>query len=268
MARYLAGVLADHGWRVTRQDFSGLDYLGLDKGSAGPFVDAATCSARDLERLRTLTFSNVVAERGAGRDLWVLMAHYDAKAEASSDADPAKRTRPVPGANDGASGVGIWLEAARVLPEPPDATLRILLVDGEDGFEDCHPLAGSLFHAQAMGEEERARIRGVYLLDMVGDQEAEFCYGHDAPELREAVVDAATELGVAALTDAPDCDVVDDHSPFANLGVPALDIIDFRAGSYPPYWHTLQDVPSKLSRDMLADVGRVMVRTLEGVTGS
>ena len=259
---YLAGVLEDHGWRVTRQDFSGGDYLALEKGSAGAFINDESCSSIDLERLRTLTFSNVVAESGTGPDLWILMAHYDAKAEASSDPDPRNRSQPVPGANDGASGVGVWLEAARVLVARSGATLRIVLVDGEDGFEDCHPLAGSLFHARSMDDDERSRIRGVYVLDMVGDPEAEFCYGHDAPELRGAIVESAAELRVAALADAPDCTVIDDHTAFADLGVPALDLIDFRGGAYPPYWHTLRDVPSRLSPDTLAGVGRVMVRAL------
>ena len=268
VATYLGDVLAGYGWRVSRQDFSGLEYLDLDKGSVASFIDAESCSTADRERLRSLTFSNVVAERGTGRDLWVLMAHYEAKAEASSDPDPANRTRPVPGANDGASGVAVWLEAARLLSERSTATVRILLVDGEDGFEDCHPLAGSLFHAMTMGGPERSRIRGVYLLDMVGDPQPGFCYGHNAPGLRDAVVGSAAALGVTALAEAPDCRVVDDHTAFTDLGVPALDLIDFRGGRYPPYWHTLQDVPSTLSAEMLADVGRVMVRTLERLTAS
>jgi len=265
VAAHLGQVLGDAGWRTSTQGFSGRDYEGLRKEAVASYVEA--CSSEDIERVRGLAFANVLAERGSGPDLWILMAHYDAKAEASGDSVRANRTRPVPGANDGASGVAVWLEAARLLREPPEATFRILLTDGEDGFEDCHPLAGSLFHAQTLSDDDRARIRGVILLDMVGDPAAEFCYAHDAPALREMLVAAAVGLGVRSLADAPDCEVIDDQTPFAQLGLPAVDVIDFRGGRYPPYWHTLADVPSQLSADTLGEVGRVVLRALEEVTG-
>jgi hypothetical protein len=265
-ARYASDVLAEAGWTVTRQDFTGSDYMALPKGGVASWAEPRSCPPEDFARLPGIPFSNVIAERGGGPDVWVLMAHYDAKAEASMDPDPGNRDSPVPGANDGASGVAVWLEAARLLPERPRVTLRILLVDGEDGFEDCHPLAGSIYYARTLAAGEGLRIRGVYLLDMVGDPEATFCYGHNAPHLRDALIASATALAVAALRDAPDCPVVDDHTAFTDLGVPAADIIDKRGGGYPPYWHTLQDVPSNLSPEMLGNVGRVMIRALEQIT--
>lgn len=262
-ARYLASVLADHGWSVSAEDFSGADYLALDRGTVSRYSDPDACPPGSLDRLRGLRFENVVAERGGGPDLWILMAHYEAKAAASRDADPSSRDSPVPGANDSASGVGVWLEAARLIPAHESATFRVLLVDGEDGFQDCHPLAGSIFHARSMSEAERARVRGVLLLDMVGDPEAGFCYSHNDEMLRQAVADAAAAVGFAPLADAPDCAIVDDHTAFADVGMPALDLIDLRGGSFPPYWHTLGDVPSRLSPATLGSVGEVMLRAIE-----
>lgn len=264
-ALYLATHLRAAGWSVSFQNFTGADYDRLDAGSVKGYKTSG-CDADERTRMLVLPFSNVIAERGTGDPVRILAAHYDTKRFATRDRDPGNRSLPVPGANDGASGVAVWLEAARVMPEVP-GTLRIVFVDGEDGFEDCHPLAGSVYDARTMSEAQRARIAAVYLLDMVGDPNAHFCLAGNDATLRDQVKTAAAS-GPRALANAPDCSIFDDHSAYMDRGIKAVDVIDYQrpeTGDFPPYWHTRADTPDKLSADMLGAVGSAMVRLLEAL---
>lgn len=265
---YLEAALAREGWQPWIETFSGEAFERMEHGAVESYLHPPRCTDDRLDRMRGLEFHNVLAERGDGPDLLYLMAHYDAKREASQDRDPANRTLAVPAANDGASGVGVLLELSRLVPTPANLTIRIFLTDGEDGFEDCHPLAGAIAHVQNLGDEDRARVVGVVLLDMVGDAQARFCLAGNDGDLRETFQAAAQAEGVASISQAPTCTVHDDITPFVEAGMPSLDLIDFdrpRTG-FPPYWHTRQDTPDKLSPAMLGDVGRVLlglVATLE-----
>lgn len=260
-ALYLDAALRAAGWTTRFENFTGLDYAVMDKGSAAPWAD--DCDETLRARRDGLEFSNVVAERGTGRDLVYFLAHYDSKRAANADPTPENRSRPVLGANDGASGVGVLVEAARVLVPPTNLTARILLVDGEDGFDDCHPLAGSLHHVLALDESERGRLRAAFLLDMVGDPAAVFCADTNEPSLRDRLTSAARRANEAALARPTTCRITDDHTPFVDHGLPALDLIDYRPG-FPPYWHTTQDTPDRLAPAMLGSVGRVVVELVRG----
>lgn len=258
-ARYIAGELRAERWSVRWENFTGTQYQALPHGGVSDY--ASNCPVDQTSRVANLTFSNVVAEVGTSGPLYLFMAHYDSKRFANQDPDPANRTRPVLGANDGASGVGVLLEAARLLPrEPPNATLRILLDDGEDGFEDCHPLAGAIYHAQHLSGADRDRFGGLLLLDMVGDADARFCLTSNDAALRSRVVEAARSVGADAVERAINCGISDDHIPFVDLDLPAADLVDYQPGvNFTPYWHTSADTPDKLSPIMLEDVGRVVV---------
>lgn len=261
-AIYAAGELGRAGWRVSFQNFTGSEYESLEKGNVSAWA-GPQCDPADRNRVRALTFSNVVGEIGTGPPSLLLMAHYDAKRYANQDRNATNRTLPVPGANDGASGVGVLLELARVVArEGLNRSLRVLLVDGEDGFDDCHPDAGSLYYARHLTESQRRGLPGVILLDMVGDAEARFCFSGNAPALRESVRNASRALHVTAVSQAGNCTVTDDHTPFMDLGIPAVDLIDYARPDgfgFPPYWHTRQDTPDKVSPAMLEAVGRVIV---------
>ncbi len=263
----LAATFQAQGWDAHLENFTGTDYEAIPKSSLAAF---AQCQGAERDRVRGLSFSNVVADRGSGLDLYIFLAHFDSKRFANKDPAPELRQRPVLGANDGASGVGVLLEAGRVWGASDwPFQVRLLLVDGEDGFEDCHPTAGSLFHAYHMSQAERNRTRAVILLDMVGDAEARFCLAHNSEMLRDAWASAASNASVPAVADAPRCSVLDDHVPFADLGMPALDLIDFQrpSTSFPPYWHTTHDTPDKLSAEMMGDVGRVLVSYVDAING-
>lgn len=266
-AVWLHDTLAAHGWNATYQNFTGADYQAIeDKDGAASWVNS--CSAAAKERVPDLPFSNVIASRGSGTDVVLLLAHYDSKRFATEDPDPSKHHDPVLGANDGASGVGVLLEVARTwnLDDLPFET-RIFFTDGEDGFEDCHPLAGSVYYADQLDAAERDRVRALLLLDMVGNQTETFMLSGNDDGLADRFRAVADELGVAQYAEAGSGGVTDDHSPFMAKGVPSVDVIP-SGFSQTDYWHTTHDLPAKLHPDFLGDTARVVVAFLEDLAAS
>jgi Zn-dependent M28 family amino/carboxypeptidase len=259
----LHATLAGHGWDASFENFTGAEYAAVEDkdGASTYFNNEQWCSQTERDRLVDLPFANVVATRpGPGDARVVLMAHYDSKLHANQDEDRANQTEPVLGANDGASGVGVLLEVARVLgARDAPVTVTILLTDGEDGFDDCHPLAGSVWHVDAMTVEQRGEIAAVLLLDMVGNPDDAFTLAGNAPTLQDRVAAAAEEVGLDAVAQAERAGqfwVTDDHSPFMAKDIPAVDVIPTAfAGTH--YWHTTQDTPDLLSAEMMGQVAQM-----------
>ena len=194
---------------------------------------------------------------GGGRLL--LLAHWDTRPWADKDPDPAKRNLPIPGANDGASGVAVLLEASRHLAEVGlPRGVDLLFVDGEDlGTEDdpegyCR--GSRRFASLGLGDYSAAIV-----LDMVGDAglriPVEPYSVAGAPELVDRVWSRAERLGVRAFSRDLGPPVFDDHVPLLEAGLPAIDLIDF---DYPP-WHTLADDATAVDRRSLEAVGRVVL---------
>jgi hypothetical protein len=160
-ATYLVAALQEAGFAARQQNFSGETYEALmqskQNSAAYPyFSNSFYCDVPERARLRTLDFSNIVATGGnvGASNLFLFMAHWDSKRFAEGSKEP------VLGANDGAAGVGVLLELARVVAKRDTSwEIRILFTDGEDGFEDCHPLAGSMYYADRMSTAERERLR-------------------------------------------------------------------------------------------------------------
>ena len=207
---------------------------------------------------RGIQVHNVIASNGRG-PLIILGAHYDTRSLANRDAvDP---TRPVPGANDGASGVAVLLELARTL-DLNRAGLEVWLAffDAEDqGGIDGWPFSvGASYMAQHLSAEPEA----VVIVDMVGDADQEiFWEGTSDQELMRELWSIAADLGYGAYF-VPEYGhaIMDDHVPFLQRGLVAVDIID----SDYAYWHTTQDTPDKVSPESLERVGRVLETWLEG----
>lgn len=264
-------------WDLGWQNFTGAQYMALDKGSVRTYYDsAAYCDSSERTRLEGLAFSNLVATKAGsepGRTL-MLGAHWDSKRFATADPDPSLRNQPVLGANDGASGVGVLLQLMReldgvVLPY----NVQVLFFDGEDGFEDCHPLAGSLWFvhewekAQAVDGASAPLPMGggrhrMLLLDMVGDPDARFIREGQSTRCDGRLVDllhaTAPRHGLADNFVDSGQDIQDDHVPFAEAGIPAVDLIDFGRG-FPPYWHTTHDTLDKVDAGMLGRVGGLVL---------
>jgi hypothetical protein len=186
---------------------------------------------------------------------YAFAAHWDCRPEADRQ-EGGPVARPIPGANDGASGVAVLLALAEVLHEhPPAIGIDLLFFDGEDyGQEGRHEdyLLGS---RRFVKDFPSYRPAGVILLDMVGDADLRIpMEGNSlryAPDLMNVVFNRALALGLPAFDPVPGDFILDDHVPFLQVGIPAVDLID---KDYPP-WHTLDDLPEACSPESLGQVG-------------
>ncbi len=196
---------------------------------------------------------NIVAKRGDEPPQIIIGAHYDTRMFADQDPDPTQHSHYVPGANDGASGVAVLLGLARSLPK---AILPVWLVffDTEDNgnIQGWDWILGSKEFVKANSVHPRAAI----VLDMIGDADLNIYKERNSnPEITDAIWATAKGLGYQTKF-IPEYkhSMLDDHTPFLQAGIPAVDIIDF---DY-PYWHTTQDTPDKVSGESLQIVGETM----------
>lgn len=201
--------------------------------------------------------TNIIAARNTGHPWVILGAHYDSRFFADRDADNNRQTLPVPGANDGASGVAVLLEIARALPSDLDKNIWIVLFDGEDNGEipGWEWILGSrVFAANLDGDPD-----AVVIVDMIGDADLNIYKEINSDtQLVDQIWGIAEELGYSQFIPEFKYQILDDHIPFAQAGIPAVDIIDF---DY-PYWHTSQDTVDKISPESLDVVGEVLLAWL------
>lgn len=216
----------------------------------------------------TLQLTNVLARfRPALPDRLLLVAHWDTRPTADSEIDPERRARPIPGANDGASGTAVLLELANVLSShSPPLGVDLLLVDGED-YGAGNMYLGSTYHAANL--PAGARPLYAIVVDMVGDLEPVFLkegYSRDfAPAVVERVWTLAAELGYGHIfRDEDGGAITDDHVPLGRAGIPAIDIIDFDYGPGNRYWHTLDDDLDNTGPEGLRAVGVVLTHLTYG----
>ncbi len=195
----------------------------------------------------------------------LLLAHWDTRprADAAGSRDP---TLPVPGANDGGSGVAVLLGLADALRAgAPPVGVDLLFVDGEDygSFsEDVDVLIGPRYYARHPLPGPRPLF--AILLDMVGDRDLRiYQEGYSltgAPEVVDRVWRVAADLGHGdVFVAAPRHTLTDDHVPLQQAGFRAINVIDFDYGPGHAWWHTPDDTLDKVSAESLAIVGRVML---------
>lgn len=197
---------------------------------------------------------NIVARKGDTPPEVILGAHYDSRMLADQDTDPQLKTQPVPGANDGASGVAVLLELARSLPEEAAQTTWLVFFDAEDNGNI--PGWDWILGSRAFAESLEALPEAVVVVDMVGDAQLTLPQEQNSDEeLVDAIWGTAVDLGYGEIfLDEARYRMLDDHIPFLDRGIPSVDIIDF---DY-PYWHTSQDTVDKVSADSLAAVGETL----------
>lgn len=223
--------LTDLGWQVRRQTYA-------------PVSDVSA--------------QNVIAWRGEGRTI-MLGAHFDTRLHSDRDDDLAKRQLPGPGANDGASGVAVLLELARVLnPEELGLRLCLALFDAEDNgdIEAWDWAMGSAHFVANPGEVPACdKPAATIVVDMVGDADLKIYrdFGSTA-SLQRAIWNQAEAMGVVAFSFTQRYFIFDDHTAFLDVGLPGLVIIDFEY----PYWHTTEDTLDKVSAESLYAVGSVL----------
>jgi len=222
--------LAAAGWQPIRQSFSYQDTL--------------------------LTNLYASSDPSSEDGLIILGAHYDTRPHA--DRDPGQPFEPVPGANDGASGVAVLLELARVLPPGTlDFPLMLVFFDGEDsgGINNWDWIVGST-HFAAQLEQTPA---GVIIVDMVADRTLSLPLERNSdPDLQASLWETGRRSGFPAFETRPGYAMIDDHTPFLARGIPAVDIIDF---DYPA-WHTTADTLDQVSAQSLEQVGQTLVNWL------
>lgn len=273
-AAWLRDTMNVPGWTTRWQNFTGADYIPLDKGDAAPYYDhAAYCSSDERARLASLSFHNLWSVHdGPGDRLVLLGAHWESKRFANQDPNPTLRDAPVLGANDGASGVGLLLQFMRHVSQRNldlGFDVGVVFFDGEDGFEDCHPLAGSIYFVDQL---EPGEVDRFILLDMVGSPDARFVMENHStacdPALMQLLHDQAPGVGLADNFPGLRRSVLDDHIPFVAAGIPAVDVIDYgRSGTgFPPQWHTTQDTLDHIDAGMLGRVGDLVLRVLQSPT--
>jgi glutaminyl-peptide cyclotransferase len=216
----------------------------------------------------TLHLRNILARihpADAQRVLYV--THWDTRPVSDLARDPAQRNMPMPGANDGASGVALFLGIADALKKTPaNVGVDLLFVDGEDygdfgAMKDV--LIGSTYFASHPPSPDYKPLYAV-LWDMIGDKDLDIYQEPNslqrAPEVVSLVWNEAQALGYSRyfINSPSNQGVTDDHIPLLDAGIHAIDVIDF---NYPPH-HTPDDTFDKISAHSLQVVGDVATALL------
>jgi glutaminyl-peptide cyclotransferase len=211
----------------------------------------------------TLHLRNILARihpAAAQRVLYV--THWDTRPVSDLARDPAQRNMPMPGANDGASGVALFLGLGDALKKSPATVgVDLLFVDGEDygdfgAMKDV--LIGSTYFASHLPSPDYKPLYAV-LWDMIGDKDLDIYQEpislQRAPEVVSLVWNEAQTLGYSRyfINSPMNSGVTDDHVPLLDAGIHAIDVIDF---TYPPH-HTPEDTFDKISAHSLQVVGDV-----------
>lgn len=207
----------------------------------------------------------------------LLIAHWDTRPVADEDPNVNRQDKPIPGANDGASGVAVLLETARILAGNPGnkVGVDILLVDAEDSGTHTDDSSWCL-GTQAWIEKYPNGVPGTFaprfgiLLDMVGGKGAKFhremFSDSFAPQVVNAVWANAAQAGYASVfVNERGNAINDDHIPLNKAGIPTIDIIENKSdanGSFSPTWHTHEDNLSNISRQTLKAAGQTVLQTI------
>jgi hypothetical protein len=215
-----------------------------------------------------LDLTNVIARFGpADGSRLLLLTHWDTRPRADQSVEATDREKPVPGANDGASGTATLLELARMFNEqPPPGGVELLFTDGEDyGPSTDDMFLGARRYVAGIGSENPPAY-GI-LLDMVGDADPSFpieAYSMEgAGQVVQRVWGIAADLGYRRFFPMDrTVRVVDDHVQFIDAGIPVADIIDFDYGPGNGFWHTPRDVPENTSARTLLMVGDVVAEVV------
>ena len=207
-----------------------------------------------------IPMTNLIARFPGEQSKVVMVAgHYDTK---------LFRNFRFVGANDGASSAALLLELARELHgRKHQLTYWLVFFDGEEAMReqwaDDDNTYGSRHLVQKLSSAgELGRIQAMILVDMIGDSDLVIHReAGSTPWLTDKVFNAAHRLGYAKYFPDATTAVDDDHVPFVNAGVAAIDLIDFDPED--GYWHTARDTVDHCSPLSLTIVGRVVLAALD-----
>lgn len=225
-----------------------------------------------------LNLSNIIAKfNPESNKRIILCAHWDSRPWADEDENPDNHNKPIPAANDGASGVAVLLEiASHIKNLNLNYGIDIIFFDGEDygGKLDIENYClGSQYFATSLENPEIYKY--AILLDMVGDEEAVFKkekfslqYTEDFTNL---VWNRARELNLTCFVDDIGQEIIDDHLPLNRVGIKSIDIIDASLIGHQDnnprrhYWHTMKDDISNISKETLNQVGTLLLNILHNL---
>jgi hypothetical protein len=226
--------------------------------------------------------TNIIAHFNPQAERRILIcAHWDSRPWADNDPDSTNWHKPVLAANDGASGVGVMLEVARLLQNDTTLAIGVDLVcfDAEDygtpqwaekneDSENTWAL-GAQYWAKNLPENYKPQF-GI-LLDMVGGQGAKFYQEQFSLRYAASIVDkvwsAARHAGYGSMfTNEVGGQITDDHIPVNEAGIPTIDVIPFypdcRQSSFGPTWHTINDDMGHLDINTLKAVGQTLIQVI------
>ena len=229
-----------------------------------------------------LRATNIIARHQPERQRRLLLcAHWDSRPWADNDPDSTRWHQPVMAANDGASGVAVMLEVARLLQQSDSLGVGVDFVcfDAEDwgvpqwldrSDESSWALGAQYWasHYDSKGKEMEFGI----LLDMVGGEAAQFHQERMsmryAPQVVERVWRAAHAAGYSGYFPMTlGGGITDDHLPVnEKAGIPTIDIIPYypecEQSSFGPTWHTVDDTMSHIDKNTLKAVGQTLIQVI------
>jgi len=210
-----------------------------------------------------------------------LSAHWDSRPFADQDPEEANHHTAIDGANDGASGVGVLIEMARLMQiQKPEIGIDIILFDLEDyGTPEFATRTSNSEETWALGSQHWSLNPHIYgysaqygiLLDMVGAKDAVFRMEYFSMQYAPHIVKKVWKI--AAIAGYGDyflmengASVLDDHY-FVNrdANIPTIDIIQHNAKSssgFYEHWHTLNDNIEHIDKETLKAVGQVVTEVI------
>ncbi len=213
-------------------------------------------------------------------DRILLCAHWDSRPWADNDPDEANHKKPVLAANDGASGVAVMLEIARLLPDSLNIGIDFICFDAEDWGVPQWSDAADTGDSWALGSQYWAanphvkgyKARFGILFDMVGGQGAQFYQERMSKQMASAIVDkvwrAAQVVGFGSMFPTqPGNYITDDHLPVNRVAkIPTIDIIPYypncQQSSFGPTWHTIDDDMAHIDKNTLQAVGQTVIQVI------
>ncbi|MDA1313958.1 MAG: M28 family peptidase [Acidobacteria bacterium] len=233
-------------------------------------VAALRATGADVEELAftaqtplgPVAMKNVIAKfYGASDRIVVISGHYDTLSRSGLH---------FVGANDGGSSAGLLLQLAEILAERKlQDDVWLAFFDGEESFVQWtgsdHTYGSRHQAAQWSVDGTAARINALINVDMIGDADLRLVYEQQStPWLRDLVWDVGVRLGYTEVfADRSPAYIADDHVSFLQLGIPAVDLIDFEYGGGNSYWHNEHDTMDKLSAASFGVMLHVVLETIE-----
>ena len=218
---------------------------------------------------------NIFARFGQQKNRILLLAHWDTRPWADEDPTPTAHSKPIDGANDGASGVAVLLELARLMSEkcPANVGVDILLVDAEDsGVEgdDESWCLGTKIWVKNSPYSSAEMPEYAILLDMVGGRDAVFHREFFSDYYARSIVDKVWSMAMSSgyssrFVNQTGGAITDDHVVLNKNGIRTIDIIEnnnSQTGSFNPTWHTLDDNIRNIDPATLKAVGQVVANCI------